>query len=143
MNLLLGLLAMMACLVIQGLLILFAVRYYVKVVHSRANGSLLLGLLVLNGIMVLLVVGIFAQILIWASMFVLLGEFTDLHEAAYHSAVNFATLGYGDIVMSEDHRMLGALEAVSGGMMIGATTAILMNIIQDMLKKGWSGSNRP
>ena len=139
MNLLLGLLAMVACLVIQGLLILFAVRYYVRVGNGKTQGSLFFGLLVLNGIMLLLVIGIFAQILIWASMFVMLGEFAGMYEAAYHSAVNFATLGYGDIVMSESHRILGPLEAVSGGMMIGATTAILMNIIQDMLKKGWAG----
>jgi len=135
MNVLLGIVAMVICLVIQGLLILFTVRYYVRIVDRHANGSLVLGLLVINGIMVVQVIGIVAQILVWAVMFVMLGEFPDLYVAGYHSAVNFATLGYGDIVMSESHRLLGPLEAISGAMMIGSTTAIMMSVIQDMLKR--------
>ena len=38
------------------------------------------------------VIGIVAQILVWAMMFMMLGEFPDLYVSAYHSAVNFATL---------------------------------------------------
>ena len=34
--------------------------------------------------------------------------------AFYHSAVNFTTLGYGGIVMSEEWRLLGPQEEVSG-----------------------------
>jgi Ion channel len=37
---------------------------------------------------------------IWA-LFMFLGEFSDFATALYHSAVNFITLGYGDIVMSK------------------------------------------
>jgi hypothetical protein len=32
-------------------------------------------------------------------VFVLVGQFEQYSEAFYHSAVNFATLGYGDVVM--------------------------------------------
>ncbi|MGE0621451.1 MAG: ion channel [Pseudomonadales bacterium] len=137
MNILLGILAMVTCLVIQGLLILFTVRYYVQAVNRHANNSLGFGLLVINGIMIVQVIGIIAQILVWAVLFMMLGEFSDFFVAAYHSGVNFATLGYGDIVMSDAHRALGPLEAVSGAMMIGSTTAIMMSVIQDMLKRAW------
>jgi hypothetical protein len=35
-----------------------------------------------------------------AAAFVLCGEFADLEEALSRPAVNFTTLGYGDIIMS-------------------------------------------
>ena len=86
-------------------------------------GNLLLGLM----IMVIC-------LLIQALLFVALGEFSDLGEAVYHSGVNFATLGYGDIVMSEKHRLLGALEAVNGVLMVGVTTAVIMTAMQHAVR---------
>ena len=68
-------------------------------------------------------------------MFQFLGEFETFAEAYYHSAVNFATLGYGDIVMTERHRLLGPLESVNGVLMIGVSTAALMSAFQDAIKR--------
>jgi hypothetical protein len=53
----------------------------------------------------------------------------------YHSAVNFATLGYGDIVMSEKHRILGPMESINGVLMIGVSTAALTAAFQDVIKR--------
>jgi len=66
-----------------------------------------------------MMLGTFVQIIVWGVLFVMLNEFPDYHTAIYHSAVNFASLGYGDIVMSKPWKMLGALEAVSGVLMLG------------------------
>ena len=52
-----------------------------------------------------------------------------------NSAVNFATLGYGDIVMSVEYRLLGPLEAINGVLMIGVSTAALMTPFQDAMHK--------
>lgn len=84
--------------------------------------------------MVLLVIGNFVQIGLWALLFQWLGEFDSFREAYYHSAVNFATLGYGDLVMSVDHRILGPLEAINGVLMIGVSTAVLMSALQNLMK---------
>ena len=65
----------------------------------------------------------------------LLGEFETLDVAGYHSAANFASLGYGDIVMSERFRLLGPLEAINGVLMIGVSTAVLMTVLQDAYVK--------
>jgi Ion channel len=43
--------------------------------------------------------------------------------AFYHSAVNYTTLGYGDLVMSEQWRLLGPQEAVSGTLAVTDTAA--------------------
>ena len=73
------------------------------------------------------------QIALWAALFLLLGEFEHAYDAMYHSAVNFSSLGYGDIVMSHDRRLLGPLEAVNGVLMLGMTAAALMAIVQHMI----------
>jgi hypothetical protein len=70
-----------------------------------------------------------AQIALWASAFMLCGEFADFDDAFYHSAVNFTTLGYGDIVMSRRWRLLGPLEAVNGSLMLGLSAAMLFAVL--------------
>ena len=85
--------------------------------------------------MLLLVVGNLAQVAIWALLFLLLEEFQAFSEAFYHSAVNFATLGYGDFIMSPEHKLLGPLEAINGVLMIGVSTAALMAAFQDAMRR--------
>jgi hypothetical protein len=76
-----------------------------------------------------LLVSALAQIALWAGTFVLCGEFADFEEAFYHSAVNFTTLGYGDIVMSWRWRLLGPLEAANGSLMLGLSAAMLYTVL--------------
>ena len=65
------------------------------------------------------------------------GEFKEFATAFYHSAVNFSTLGYGDIVMSEKRRLLGALEAANGVLMFALTTGFLYTILNEILERYW------
>ena len=48
-----------------------------------------------------------AEILLWAGIFEACAEFSAFATALYHSAVNYTTLGYGDIVMSARWRCPG------------------------------------
>lgn len=134
-NLLYGLPIMGICLLLQSLLIVTALRYYAHRQTQVSSPSFWSTLFVINGVMLMLVIGNIAQVVIWAFLFRLLGEFSRFGEAVYHSAVNFATLGYGDIIMSEKHKFLGPLEAINGAIMIGVSTAALMLAFQDAMKK--------
>jgi len=49
--------------------------------------------------------------------------------AFYHSAVNYTTLGYGDLIMSPTWRLLGPLEAANGILMFGVSTAMIFTVI--------------
>ena len=134
-NILLGLLVMVSCLLVQAMLVVVAIQFYVRnrrLVESPTFGSTL-GMI--STVMVLLVVGNFIQIMIWAGLFMYLDEFTDFATASYHSAVNFATLGYGDIVMSEERRILGPMQSINGVLMVGVSTAVVMSAFQDALKR--------
>ena len=134
-NVLLGLLVMVCCLLVQALLVVVAIQFYVykrRLVDSPTFASTL-GMI--STVMVVLVLGNFIQIMIWAVLFTYLGEFEDYATAAYHSAVNFATLGYGDIVMSEKRRILGPMQSINGVLMVGVSTAVVMSALQDALKR--------
>ena len=135
MNLVLGLPTMILCLFLQLLLLLAVISYYRNQHAAINNPSVWSSILVLKSIMLLLVIGNLTQIAIWAGLFLLLGEFQQFDEAFYHSAVNFATLGYGDFVMTAEHKLLGPLQAVNGVLMIGVSTSILMAGLQDAMHK--------
>ena len=134
-NLVLGLPTMILCLFLQAILLVILVRRYSRQESLLRSPSIWSSMVVIKGIMLLLVIGNLAQIAIWAALFMLLGEFEQFSEAFYHSAVNFATLGYGDFVMSDDHKLLGPLESINGILMIGVSTAILMSGFQDAMRK--------
>lgn len=84
---------------------------------------------VLSIVLVALLVIAVVQIVLWGAVFVACGEFADFEEAIYHSAVNFTTLGYGDLVMSRRWRLLGPLEALNGSLMLGLSAAILFAVM--------------
>lgn len=90
-------------------------------------------------ILCIILMGLFAghllQFSTWAILFMWLGEFADINTAFYHSAVNFAALGYGDIVMSEKWRTLGGLEAANGILMFGLTTSTFVAVMGRLLRR--------
>ncbi len=132
-NLAIGLPLMLLCLVVQIAFAFWAVRHYVRRTRQSAHPPLqplLLAMLVLT-------LGNFVQIVAWGLLFMLLGEFTGLYDAVYHSGVNFTSLGYGDVVMSAGWKLLGPLEALNGILMLGITSAALMAILQHMIKIEW------
>lgn len=135
MNLMIGLPIMLLCLALQAAFTFWSVRFYVQ---EAGSGSLGDGFLAqvrpLLVVMVAMMLGNFVQIVIWAMLFIYLGEFSKLYEAVYHSAVNFTSLGYGDVVMSARWKLLGPLEAANGVLMFGMTSAALMAILQQLIK---------
>lgn len=133
--LLIGAGAMTLCLLLRSVLLAHAIRYYARRQEAlQARTSWWATMMVINSVMLLLLLGTIAQISIWAVVFMLVGEFGTFADAVYHSGVNFATLGYGDIVMTERNRLLGPLEAVNGVLMIGVSTAALLATFQHAVK---------
>jgi hypothetical protein len=61
-------------------------------------------------------------------------SFLRLGSAYYHSAANYTTLGYGDVIMTSSWRMLEQLEAANGMLMFGVSTAIIFTVIQRLLQ---------
>ena len=68
---------------------------------------------IVAGVTLLAIIAHMVEIAIWAVLFDACGEFTGLAPAFYHSAMNYTSLGYGDVVMSVSWRLLGPLEAAT------------------------------
>jgi len=134
-NFLVGLPVTLLCLIVQATMALWSVRYFVgKTEMVEGASRFLQSIRPLLTSMLLMMFGSFVQISLWGALFVCLGEFDDLYQAIYHSAVNFTSLGYGDVVMGEKWKLLGPLEAMNGVLMLGMSAAALMAILQEVIK---------
>jgi Ion channel len=95
--------------------------------------------IVLSGAILVALAAHLLQIAAWAVVFELCGEFSDFAAAFYHSAVNYTTLGYGDYVMSPPWRLLGPIEAADGMLMFAFSTAIVVAVIQRVIRARLEG----
>lgn len=81
---------------------------------------------------VFVVLGLFAlhsmQIWIYAFVYLALGEFSSVETALYFSTSTFTTVGFGDIVLADQWRMLAAAESANGFLLIGWSTAFLVSV---------------
>ncbi len=71
-----------------------------------------------------------AEIWLWAWVYLLVGAFEKIEVALYFSTVSFTTLGYGDILLDEKWRLMGAFEAANGIIIFGLTTAVVVAAFQ-------------
>ena len=121
---------------IQVLVVVLMIRFVFNVMNSkdRDTHSITFDTMVIGEVLLILFAGHMVQIAIWAKLFIILGEFDDFLTAFHHSAVNFASLGYGDIVMGEKWRLLGAIEASNGVLMFGLSAGTLLSVMSALFR---------
>jgi hypothetical protein len=122
--------AVLCTLLIHGLAVLANVNF---VRYERRRGRVGLGFRIDFTIVVVAMLLVFTAHLIemalWARLFLICGEFHEFGIAYYFSAVNYTTLGYGDLIMSPAWKLLGPLEAADGALMFGVSTAMIFTVI--------------
>ena len=74
------------------------------------------------------------EIALWTGLYIICGEFGDFGVAFYHSAVNYTTLGYGDIILTPSWRLLGPLEAADGMLLFGVSTAFVFTVMHSLVQ---------
>ena len=144
--LLVGIVANAATIVIHALTVRATVTF---VRHEDQAGRVGVGVGVgfWTGVAVLAVVVFFAlvahllEIGVWAVLFMLCGEFPAFATAYDHSAVNYTTLGYGNVIMTPSWRFLGPLEAANGMLLFGVSAALVFSVIQYLIRAGRSAGN--
>ncbi len=73
------------------------------------------------------------EVTIWAVVYRLLipgEEFINFEEALYFSTVSFTALGFGDVVIEGSWRLLSAIQAMTGLLVFGWSTALLFAVVQ-------------
>jgi len=81
-----------------------------------------------------------AEIAAWA-LFYWWKCLPDAESSFYFSGVTYATLGYGDLVLPEDWRLLGPVEGLVGILMCGLSTGFFFGVVSKFLGPK-SASNR-
>jgi hypothetical protein len=106
--------------------------------HGRAALVILMG-----------VFGVFAlhtvEIWLYAALYRLLGEAGSFVDALYFSTTSFASIGYGDIVLSPRWRLISAIEGANGVILFAWSTAFLLTLNRrlNLLEHGWmEGPNK-
>ena len=69
---------------------------------------------------------------LWALALLALDVFHSLEPAVYFSLVAFTTLGFGDILLPLEWRLLGGLAAANGLLNIGMVTALLVEALRQV-----------
>lgn len=77
---------------------------------------------------------------VWAVALYFLEIFITFEASVYFALVAFTTLGFGDILLPQEWRLLGGLAAANGLLMFGLLTAILVETLRDMRQRQ---RNRP
>jgi voltage-gated potassium channel Kch len=73
-----------------------------------------------------------SEITAWALLYLFRGAMADLPSALYFSAVTYTTTGYGDLVLPQDWRLVGGVEALTGILMCGWSTGFFFAIVSRM-----------
>ena len=80
-----------------------------------------------------------AEVWAYAVTYVALSALPDLETALYFSTTSFTTLGYGDVVLAREWRLVGAIEGANGLLLFGWSTAFLVSVTgrMRMLEHDW------
>jgi hypothetical protein len=83
------------------------------------------------------------EIWLYALVYLQLDAFSHFEQALYFSTVTYATIGYGDVVMPHQWRILGAIEGAAGIIMLGWSTAFLVSLLSQLKLLGhdWLASD--
>jgi hypothetical protein len=74
------------------------------------------------------------EVFVWAAAYLIVGAAPEGADRVYFAFVNFATLGYGDIVPAARWRLLGPITAMNGALLFGWSTAVMFEV----LRKTWA-----
>ena len=134
-NFLVALPIMLFCIIVQATVAFWSVRHFMRQASKIGKVDRLLRYIwPLLAAMLMMMTGSLVQISLWAVLFMFLGEFDELYASIYHSAVNFSSLGYGDVVMSTQWKLLGLSKPSTAYSMLGISSAALMAILQELIR---------
>jgi hypothetical protein len=79
------------------------------------------------------------EVWLYGGLYLLIGAFQDLETAVYFSTTSFTTIGYGDVVLGPQWRLVGSIEGANGLLLFGWSTAFLFSVISRMraLEHDW------
>ena len=109
---------------------------WVKRRPVQTSGRFLPSTWMLIGVAAWTVIFHLLEIAVWAFFYAWKQGMPDLSSAFYFSGVTYTTTGYGDLVLPEAWRMVGAVEALTGILMCGWSTGFFFAVVNRVLVAG-------
>jgi len=131
----LGSIVISLAVVVQAGFIVAATNWLPEVTKWIAKGQRTArsGLIVILGTLWLLLAHSVA-VWMWAFTFMWIEAFETFEPALYFSLVSFTTLGFGDIILPVETRLLSGLAAANGLIAFGLSTAFLVEFLLQIRK---------
>ena len=82
------------------------------------------------------------EIALWGLFYLWQGCLPDAESAFYFAGVTYTTVGYGDLVLPLQWRMLGPIEGLTGILMCGLSTGIFFAIVSRLFAIKAHGPDR-
>lgn len=100
--------------------------------RKHAHSSMILVGVMIPTVSVLMVTHTI-EVLVWALVYGWVDAAPEGAGLVYFAFVNFATLGYGDIVPVPRWQLLGPLTAMNGALLFGWSTAVIFEVLRRTL----------
>ncbi|MEM6479890.1 MAG: ion channel [Pseudomonadota bacterium] len=123
----LGTLICAVCAVLQLLVVAKGLVWIDRASHQRRL------FLTVSAILVILLAHLL-QIALWTAILMPQGGFESLEAALYFTTASYTTLGYGDVLIAPETRLLGAMAAVAGLISFGISTAFLFGVLSEFIR---------
>ena len=90
-------------------------------------------------LLVIAVLGTFCahivQIWIWAVFYMAVDAIPDIEEALYFSTSSFTTVGFGDVYLDKDWRLVSSFQSANGFILFGWSTAFIFEVMSNLYKE--------
>ena len=105
---------------------------------ATAHQSLRLIAVMIAAVTVLMIAHL-AEVLVWSSIYAIVGAAPAGTDLIYFAFVNYTTLGYGDVTPVERWHLLGPMTAMNGVLLFGWSTAVIFEVLRMTLWAGGDG----
>jgi hypothetical protein len=105
---------------------IYLLRKFSTASHPRRHISVPRALWALTQFFLIILTLHVLETALWAEFYIWRGCFPDRETAYYFSLMTYTTVGYGDVVLPRAWRLLGVLEAMTGVLLFGWSTAMLL-----------------
>ena len=96
---------------------------------KRSHPSLRLIITMIATVSVLMAAHVL-EVFVWSLAYSIVDAAPAGTNLVYFAFVNYATLGYGDVIPVEGWRLLGPITAMNGALMFGWSTAVIYEVLQ-------------
>jgi hypothetical protein len=123
---------MSVCVIVHASGITWALRQRRRAVPRGQDfwGLTRMGILLAGWMIVLHLI----EIVAWGFLYWWNAAMPDAQTAFYFSAVTYTTTGYGDLVLPPEWRIVGGIEALTGILMCGWSTAFFFAVLSGMFR---------